>query len=162
MIPGHTKFICDSFFGQIKKVYRNHKSNVISDIEKTINNSSKGNKAILCNNGLGWAWHDFSLLFNNHFKNFPNLKQYYHFRFSSLPTDIGKVYASTKSSGPEISFQILCENNFDINTTLKTIPIKLLTKERKNYLYTKIRQHVDDPYKDVYCANPEKTEDENK
>ncbi|CAG8844892.1 613_t:CDS:1, partial [Racocetra persica] len=68
----------------------------------------------------------------------------------SLPTDIGKVYASTKSGGPEISFQILREYNFDINTTLKTIPIKLLTKERKYYLYTKIRQHVDDPYKDVY------------
>ncbi|CAG8760623.1 13586_t:CDS:2, partial [Gigaspora margarita] len=51
--------------------------------------------------------------------------------FSSLPTDIRKVYTSTELGGPEILFQILCENNFDINTTLKTIPIKLLTKKRK-------------------------------
>ncbi|KAF0523957.1 chaperonin: PROVISIONAL [Gigaspora margarita] len=82
--------------------------------------------------------------------------------FSSLSTDIGKVYASTESGGQEISFQLLRENNFDINTILKTIPIKLSPKERKYYLFTKIRQYVDNPYKDVYCSNPEKTEDTNK
>ncbi|CAH1756665.1 8696_t:CDS:1, partial [Entrophospora sp. SA101] len=28
------------------------------------------------------------------------------------------------------------------------------SEERKKYLYTKIRQHVDEPYKDIYCSNP--------
>jgi len=48
MIPGHTKFICDSFFGHIKKLYRNSKVNQIDDIENIVNNSSEGNKAIQC------------------------------------------------------------------------------------------------------------------
>ncbi|CAG8454451.1 14350_t:CDS:2 [Dentiscutata heterogama] len=118
------------------EVYQNHRVNTISNIEHVINNSSKGNNPILYNNELGWT--------------------------CSLSTDIGKVYASTESGRSEISFQLLCKNNFDINTTLKTILIKLLAKERKYYLFTKIRQYIDDPYKDVYCANLEKTKDENK
>ncbi|CAG8845929.1 28257_t:CDS:2, partial [Gigaspora margarita] len=148
MIPGHTKFICDSFFGKIKKLYRTRKINILTDIEQVINDSSKGNTAILYKNKLGWTWNDFSLLFKDHFKNFPHIKQYHHFRFNNSPNNIGKVYASTESGGTEISFQLLCDSNFNINTTLKTINTKPLTKERKSYLYTKIRQHVDDPYKD--------------
>ncbi|CAG8643737.1 26216_t:CDS:2, partial [Gigaspora rosea] len=102
-----------------------------------------------------WTWNDFSLLFKDKFRNFPYITQYYHFRFNNSSNDIGKVYASTESGGTEISFQLLCNNNFNVSTILKTISIRPLTKERKYYLYTKIRQHVNDPYKDVYCANPE-------
>ncbi|EXX55226.1 hypothetical protein RirG_227250 [Rhizophagus irregularis DAOM 197198w] len=38
MIPSHTKFICDSFFGHIKKVYWKHKVNTINDVKNIINN----------------------------------------------------------------------------------------------------------------------------
>ncbi|CAG8776792.1 7759_t:CDS:1, partial [Racocetra persica] len=75
--------------------------------------------------------------------------------FNNLPNDIGKVYVSTESGGKEISFQLLYDSNFNVNTALEAINTKQLTTERKYYLYTKIRQHVDDPYKDLYCANPE-------
>ncbi|CAG8673930.1 12686_t:CDS:1, partial [Cetraspora pellucida] len=92
-----------------------------------------------------------------HFRNFLNIKQYQHFRFNNLPNDIGKVYALTESGGVEISFQLLCNNDLNAYTTLKTISIKQLIKEQKYYLYKNIRQHVDEPFKDVYCANPEET-----
>ncbi|CAG8809866.1 15158_t:CDS:1, partial [Racocetra fulgida] len=63
--------------------------------------------------------------------------------------DIGKVYASKKSNGEEISFLLLHNNNFDKNSQLNTICTVPLLDDRKKYLYTRIRQHVDDPYKDI-------------
>ena len=51
MISGHMKFICDSFFGHIKKVYRDTRINTINDIERVVNCSSKGNEAICYKNG---------------------------------------------------------------------------------------------------------------
>src|SRR5438132_3497655 len=119
MIPGHTKFICDSFFGQIKKIYRNQKVNTIDDVEKIINNSSKRNQAIQYNNSLGWTWYNFTSLFKNYFINFPHITQYYHFRFSNLSTDIEKVYALKESGGIEIAFQLLNDKTFDINIPLE-------------------------------------------
>ncbi|CAG8449345.1 6019_t:CDS:2 [Gigaspora rosea] len=65
-----------------------------------------------------------------------------------------KSLASKKSGGEEISFQLLHSNNFDKNGQLNTIPSVPLSSDQKKYLYTKIRQHVDDPYKDILCLQP--------
>jgi hypothetical protein len=154
MIPGHTKFICDSFFGHIKKVYWKHKVNTINDINDIINNSSEGNEAILYDNEKNWIWYDFSTFLKDNFIPLPNIKQYQHFRFSNLPDDIGKVFISKESGGKETSFKLLKNNNFDKYSKPNIIPIVSLTEERKKYLYSKIRQYVDDPYKDIYCSKP--------
>src|SRR5437764_15376045 len=112
MIQRHKKFICDSFFGHIKKLYRNSKVNQIDDIENIINNSSEGNESIQYKNGTGWKWYNFGKLFENKFKTLPNMKQYHHFRFNNLPDNKGKVFASTKSDGEEECFSLLKNNNF--------------------------------------------------
>ncbi|MDW3631319.1 MAG: hypothetical protein QOK71_07770 [Nitrososphaeraceae archaeon] len=111
MIPGHTKFICDSFFGQIKKVYRNRLVNIVDDIENIVNISSKGNETIRCNNELGWIWHDFNSFLKDHFIPLSHIRQYCQFRFKK--DDIGKVYASKESNGIENSYLLLKNNNFD-------------------------------------------------
>ncbi|CAG8850397.1 3235_t:CDS:1, partial [Racocetra persica] len=69
-------------------------------------------------------------------------------------SEIGKVYASKKSGGEETSFQLLHNINFDKNSILNILSTVPLSNDRKKYLYTKIRQHVDDPYKDVLCPQP--------
>lgn len=112
MIPGHTKFVCDSFFGHVKKAYWKHRVNIIDDVKNIINNSSEGNEAILYSNGINWKWYNFSEFFKDHFTSLPNIKQYYHFRFSSK--DIGKVYVSKESGGEESCYTLLKSNNFDI------------------------------------------------
>ena len=152
MVPGHTKFICDSFFGHIKKVYWKHKVNIIDDVKNIINNSAKGNEAVLYSNGINWNWYDFGEFFKSHFVSLPNIKQYHHFHFNS--ENIGKVYVSKKSGGEESCFKLLKSDNFDKNSKPNLINTTLLTEERQNYLYSKIRQYVDEPYKDVYCAKP--------
>ncbi|PKK61413.1 hypothetical protein RhiirC2_791838 [Rhizophagus irregularis] len=114
MVPGHTKFICDSFFGQIKIIYRNNKVNTIDDIEEIVNKSSKNNEGIRYNGGIGWK--------------------------CSLPQDLGKVYCSEKSGGNEICHKLLRDNNnFDKNEKLNVLDIMPMSDERKKYLYQKIR-----------------------
>ena len=54
MIPGHTKFICDASFGSIKKLYKDSHINIVDDVEKVINESSRNNKSIRYNDDLGW------------------------------------------------------------------------------------------------------------
>lgn len=154
MIPGHTKFICDSNFGHIKKKYWKTKINTMDDIERVIKSSAKLNEAVRYKNNPEWTWYDFDSFLRPHFKPLPNIKQYHHFRFSNENNDIGKVYVSKKSGETETSFILLNNNKFNFNEELNIIPISPLTNERKNYLYTKVRQHVDDPYKDIHFSKP--------
>ncbi|GBC06273.1 hypothetical protein RclHR1_06720009 [Rhizophagus clarus] len=69
---------------------------------------------------------------------------------SSLPQDIGKVYCSEESGGAEICHKLLRNNNFDVNEKLDILDIVNISEERKKYLHKKIRQHIEDPYKDIY------------
>ena len=155
MIPGHTKFICDAKFGSIKKLYKTSHINTVDDVEKVINNSSKYNKSIRYNNGLGWKWHDFNLMLKDHFRTLPNIKKHYHFRFSSSPDNIGIVYFSKKSDGEEYSYNLFKNTTgFDKNAQLNFLEVAPLSDERKKYLYSNIRQYVDEPYKDILCPNP--------
>jgi hypothetical protein len=150
MISGHTKFICDAFFGHIKKTYRNQIVNIVDDVKKIVNMSSTGNEGVRYERGIGWKWFDFQKLFANNFVNLSNITKYRYFRFSSLHQDIGKVYCSEKSGGDEICHKLLRNNNFNVNEKLDILDIVDMSEERKKYLHQKIRQYVEDPYKDIY------------
>ncbi|CAG8533843.1 7707_t:CDS:2 [Dentiscutata heterogama] len=73
---------------------------------------------------------------------------------SPLCSEIRKVYASKKSGREKTSFQLLHNIKFDENSNLNAFSTILLSNDHKKYLYTKIRQHVDDPYKDILCPQP--------
>ena len=58
----------------------------------------------------------------------------------------------------KFSFKLLKNASFDKDGQLGVIQASPLTDERKKYLFTKIRQHVEDPFKDIlliyyYCNN---------
>jgi hypothetical protein len=154
MIPGHTKFICDAKFGSIKKVYKSNLINTVDDVEEVINNSSNHNKSIRYKNGSGWKWQDFDSMLKDYFRTLPDIKKYYHFRFSSSPNDIGIVHFSKKSGGEEHSYNLLKDTRFDKNAQRNFLEVAPLTDERKKYLYKNIRQYVDAPYRDILCPNP--------
>ncbi len=50
MISDYIKFVCDTFFGYIKKVYRDTRINTINNIERVVNCLSKGNEAVCYRN----------------------------------------------------------------------------------------------------------------
>ena len=54
MIPGHTKFLCDGYFGNIKQKYKYAKINTIENIEDIVNNSAKANHALLFKKEPDW------------------------------------------------------------------------------------------------------------
>ena len=152
MIPGHTKFICNSFFGNIKKIYRAQRVNNLDDVEWIINHSSKSNEGLKYNNRNGWTWYNFQDFLSKHFVNCPYITSYYHFQFNK--NYLGKVFCSKESGGTETSFILLRDNSFNINGQIDILDIAPLSNERKLYLYKNIRKYVDFPFRDEYCADP--------
>ena len=80
MIPGHTKFICDSGFGTIKSLYR--KSNVMSmnHIKVIVNQSKKDRSNIAVRydgkNQVGWNYYDFEILLKPYFVKYNSMRSY--------------------------------------------------------------------------------------
>ena len=53
-----------------------------------------------------------------------------------------------------VAWKLLLNDNFNKDGQLNIFETAPLTEERKIYLYTKIRQHVQDPFKDILCPEP--------
>ena len=152
MIPGHTKFVCDGYFGNFKKLYYKNKINTVNDVEQIINISTTANEAVRYNEGSGWIWYDFTSFLSPHFKGLPGITKYYHFWFSK--SELGKVYCSKESGGEEVPFVLLLNNNCNFNQLPSILNTQPLTLKRQWYLYNKIRQYVDKEFKDVLCPLP--------
>ena len=84
MIPGYTKFICDSCFGLIKVLYQKSKINTIDDIVSIINHSITVHpNTFQCYlDGEGFQYYNFKDYFKM-FKKIPNIQKYHHFYFTS-------------------------------------------------------------------------------
>jgi hypothetical protein len=88
MIPGHTKFSPDRFFGLIKKLYRRTSVSSLPDIEKVVSNSSICGKNIpqLTAHITGKrhvTWYNWNEFLSKYFQRIPNILQYHHFRFDA-------------------------------------------------------------------------------
>ena len=46
MIPGHTKFICDRYFGFLKARYKKSVINTVDDVAEVTRTSAHGNNAV--------------------------------------------------------------------------------------------------------------------
>ena len=46
MISGHTKFVCDGYFENIKKLFYKTRINIVEDVEQVINISAVANEAV--------------------------------------------------------------------------------------------------------------------
>src|ERR1043165_7217534 len=84
MIPGHTKFICDSCFGLIKIFYRKSKVNTIDDVVSVIDRSTTVHLNVSQRflNGEGFQYYNFKDYFQK-FKKLPNIQKQHHFYFTS-------------------------------------------------------------------------------
>ncbi|XP_062614900.1 uncharacterized protein LOC134276644, partial [Saccostrea cucullata] len=157
MIAGHTKCLCDSCFGMIKKKFRRSEVNGIQELEAVVENSAKCNTAVRYGgqvNGLQWfGWDTF---FNAYFKPLKGIGKFHHFRFSA--EEPGVVYARNTLEGPEVRVNLLKEK-VNIDKVVSGFPEVIapagLSVERRNYLFNEIRAYVKAPYKDVTCPAPD-------
>ncbi len=159
MISGHTKFVCDGYFENIKKLFYKTRINTVEDVEQVINISAVANEAVRYKKELGRVWYDFASFLSSHFKELSGLTKFHHFRFSKLK--LGKVYCSKKSGGEEIPFVLLNNNGFNFNQIPSILEIQPLTLKRQWYLYNKIRQYVDEEFKNSLCPLPISNNDNN-
>ncbi len=159
MISGHTKFVCDGYFENIKKLFYKTRINTVEDVEQVINISAVANEAVRYKKELGRVWYDFASFLSSHFKELSGLTKFHHFRFSKL--ELGKIYCSKKSGDEEIPFVLLNNNSFNFNQIPFILEIQPLTLKRQWYLYNKICQYVNEEFKDSLCSLPISNNDNN-
>ena len=143
MVPGHTKFAPDRFFGLVKKVYRHTAVSSLPDIEKVISNSSISGKNIpqptVDSNGKRHVvWYNWSDYLSQFFSTIQGISQYYHFSFDC--TSKGMVYVKEHSLGIEKAIE-MCDTVSSINICgmPEIIYPSGMSLEQRKYLYEKIR-----------------------
>lgn len=156
MIPGHTKFICDSCFGLIKILYRKSKVNTVDDVASIINNSTTVHLNVSQRylNGEGFQYYNFKDYFQK-YKKIPNIQKYHHFYFTSQHP--GVVFYKDKL---EDNYKETTVRNFSFNFNIKPsiINVKQLTLKRQEELYKEIAPYVDLPFRNITCPKPKETE----
>ena len=110
MIPGHTKFSPDHFFGLIRKSYRHTSVSSLPDIEKVVSNSSICGKNIPqvtvdITGKQHVTWYNWNEFHSKYFQRIPNILRYHHFRFdASQPCT---VFVKESSISSQIAMKIV-------------------------------------------------------
>ena len=158
MVVGHTRCLVDGCFGLIKQKYRRSDCDTLEQLQSIVEDSASVNNAQLYqapgSSRPAFQWYDWVSFLDERFKAVHGIRSLQHFRFSS--DSPGSVFVKEAANGEEREVGILCPAHPPIRKTLLPSTIKAagLTLERKRYLYTSVREHVWEPYKDVTCPDP--------
>ena len=157
MIPGHTKFSPDRFFGMIKRKYRRTKLDSLSQIAEVVNNSTSGhrNTAYIIGHDTTspFSYYNWSEFFQAHFTAVPSITSYHPFRFSH--TSPGVVFVREFAGSEERTVTILKSGRMPAKDALPPVLIPSgLSPERERYLYEQIRPFCQLEYRDVTCPVP--------
>ena len=87
MLPGHTKFSPDQFFGLIKMNYRRTDVSSLAEIVKIVEESTQGgqNKIFVIGSeppSKRFYYYDWSQFLSNCYNHIPHITSYHHFYFS--------------------------------------------------------------------------------
>src|SRR3954466_7865788 len=168
MVPGHTKFKCDSSFGLVKRLYRKTTVDCVDHVVDVVKRSSIAglNKAQCYNGDEGFQYYDFVSSLETYFKKLPGMQKFQHFLFTcSQP---GVVKAQEVANGIFKEFLLLKTKKLEASKVIKKIkalsfavlvppPMEL---KRQEYLYHNIRPFVRDEFKDITCPRPTYSDNE--
>ena len=161
MLVGHTKFSPDWCFGLVKQRFRRTKVGCLDDIVKVVNDSSKVNFAQLVGREDGtiivhqYNWADF---FSTFFKRnaFAGIKSWQHLVFSAEKPGVALVRNAT--DGKETKLSLLSADNIHWKPKPSDMPPEIkpegLSRERKTYLFEKIREFCPSYCRDIVCPDP--------
>jgi hypothetical protein len=163
MVPGHTKFSPDSYFGLFKIRYRSSTIDCLADLVECVANTSSSGTVIpqVYGTHLGYSdpvydYRDWGSYLERYFKPIGGLTRYNYFSFDwRKPGWVGLRIDPTDE--PDQQF-ILKRSRYRFPKPVKypvVVKPEGLTHERKHYLYAKIRRLVRDPKKrDLTCPRP--------
>ena len=142
MIPGHTKFSPDRFFGMIKRRYRRTRINTLSQLAEVVDSSTveRRNTAYVIGHDSTkpFAYYSWSEYLQQNFSAIPRITTYHHFRVSKrFPSS---VFVKQFADSDEVEIKIA---KVGCNLSKNALPTILtpagLSKERQVYLYEQIR-----------------------
>ncbi len=164
MVPGHTKFSPDSYFGLFKIRYRCSTIDSLADLVDCVANTSSSETLIpqVYGTHLGYsdpdyAYRDWGSYLARFFKPIDRITRYNYFRFDWRQPGWVELRVDPKDE-PERQF-ILRRSRYRFPKPVKypaVIEPDGLGPERQQYLYTKIRPLVRNPKKrDLTCPRPD-------
>ena len=155
MLPGHTKFSPDLYFGLLKHRFRRSVVSCLDDMVATVEASSQYNTAQLVayKDGTRFVqFYDWKTFLGSHFKKIRGIKEYHHFNITSNCP--GSVCVKLYADSEEERMQLLKDNWEPTFETPEVIPPPGLTAERQWYLYESICQYCTAGTKDKVCPFP--------
>ena len=158
MLPGHTKFSLDRFFGLIKRQYRRTKVSSLAEIAELVSNSTIGgqNKAFIIgcdNSSMPFHYYNWTDFLSALFAPVPNVTSYYHFRFTE--DHPGTVFVRQFADTEEKQVVIIKAHSTIDKTALPPALAPFgLSEERQQYLFDHIRPFCDEKYRDETCPQP--------
>ncbi|XP_071490311.1 uncharacterized protein [Diadema antillarum] len=153
---GHTKFAPDWCFGLLKQKYRKTPVSCLQDIVDVVEESTATgiNIAQLVGNERGDVFvpvYDWANHLGRHFRRFPRVKSYYHFRVSE--ENCGRMFFKESAESAEQMFDLA--RTSPATTLPPVIQPGGLDASRKQYLYDYIREFCSPETRDVVCPAPE-------
>ncbi|XP_066918891.1 uncharacterized protein [Clytia hemisphaerica] len=156
MIAGHTKFSCDRCFGAFKKSFRKTHVSSLYDVAKVCD-STKCNISVLVGTHdqkihvptYDWTEH----FIQKKFKPIENLLEYHHFRMSS--DEPGFVYCSKTFDDLPTKICIVEDFRKVSHDLPSVVEPKGFSRQRKEYLYTDIREFCTEETKNITAPDPD-------
>ena len=161
MIPGHTKFAPDRFFGVFKKKFRMSNVETMLDMASVVRSSTDQavnipqlivdpitQEQLVC----VYKWSEF---LDKFFKHIPHILSYQIFEVSSSKPGVFSLRKSSSSAIEEISILKNSANSIAIGQLPEQIPLKGLSLDRQWYLYEHIREYcTTEEAADSTCPKP--------
>ena len=157
MLPGHTKFRADSYFGLFKKYYRKQDHvDYMDDLADCVRQCCQD---VTC---VPQLYHDWNTFLGQWFTPLAGLGRCYTFRFDRKHPDVMKMKTLPSDANPtEVSMLRAGVAIKDIQDAYQSqvmppvITPNGLSLTRPLYLYERVREHVRDPQKrDKVCPKP--------
>ena len=158
MLPGHTKFSPDRFFGLLKRNYRHTGVSPLAEIVKVVEESTQGgqNKAFVIGSeppSKRFYYYDWAQFLSSYYNHISHITFYHHFYFSKEhPEEVAVCEFADKEEmkiptlKPDASI-----NNSELPPTLSPSG---LSEQRQQYLFNEIRVFCDEKYQDITCPEP--------
>ena len=158
MLPGHTKFSPDRFFGLIKRNYRRTNVSSLAEIVKVVEESTQGgqNKAFVIGSeppSKRFYYYDWAQFLSSYYNHIPHITSYHHFYFSKeYPKEVAvREFADKEEMKIPILKLDASINNSELPPTLSPSG---LSEQRQQYLFDEIRVFCDKKYQDITCPEP--------
>eukprot|EP00731_Ephydatia_muelleri_P000984 Em0001g984a len=159
MLPGHTKFRPNSYFGLFKKYYR--RQDHVSDMDDLADCVRQCGQDVTCVPQLYQDWHyyDWNAFLGQWFSPLAGLGHCYTFRFDRKHPGVMKMMTLPSNANPtEVTMLRAGVAIMDIKDAYQMPPVITpngLFLTRSLYLYERVREYVRDPQKrDKVCPKP--------